>query len=303
MSIQAKKNRLYFLGFIYAFISFFLISPLLGNAQTQLRLSTFNMQDVRLLPGIFKEAESTDMKNMLAMEPDRLLAPYLREAGLAPKAESYTNWENTGLDRHIGGHYLSALALMYAATGNKQLLERLNYMISELKRCQDKNGDGNIGGVPGSHALWAAVKKGEVEAIRKKWVPFYNIHKTYAGTRDAYLYEGNQQAKKMLVKFSDWFVQLSSALTEQKMQDMLQIEYGGINEVLADVFAITGNKEYLDAAYKFSHKAILEPLEKNQDKLNNLHANTQIPKVIGFKRIADLNQDSDAAGELPHSSL
>jgi len=255
-------------------------------------LEPFRLQEVQLLPGIFKDAETTDLKYMLAMVPDRLLAPYLREAGLTPKAPSYTNWENTGLDGHMGGHYLSALATMYASNGNKEVLVRLNYMISELKRCQDANGNGYIGGVPGSKQLWAAVMSGDIEAINKKWVPLYNIHKTYAGIRDAYLYTGNETARGMLIKFSDWFVQLSTSLSPQKMQQMLQIEQGGINEVLADVYFLTNDKKYLKAAYSFSHQAILDPLEKGEDKLNNLHANTQIPKVIGFKRIADVNGDS-----------
>jgi DUF1680 family protein len=247
---------------------------------------------VQLLPGIFKDAQSTDLKYILELKPDRLLAPYLREAGLRPKAQSYTNWENTGLDGHIGGHYLSALAMMYASTGDKQVHALLNYMIAELKKCQDKNGNGYIGGAPGSKELWTAVMKGNIATLNKKWVPLYNIHKVYAGIRDAYLYAGNETAKEMFIRFSDWFVQLSTSLGEQKMQQMLQTEHGGINEVLADVYALTGDKKYLTAAYSFSHQAILKPLEKDQDKLDNLHANTQIPKIIGFKRIADVNADT-----------
>jgi uncharacterized protein len=270
-----------------------LMVPFAGTAQLHDHLTSFKNEDVRLLPGVFKQAQQTDLKYMLALDKDKLLAPFLREAGLPPRAQSYTNWENSGLDGHIGGHYLSALAMMYAATGNKEVQQRLSYMVDELKKCQDKNGDGYIGGVPGSKELWAEIMQGNVDALKKKWVPLYNIHKVYAGLRDAYLYADNEQAKKMLVKFSDWFVKLSMALTPRKMQEMLQTEHGGINEVLADVYELTGNKKYLDAAYSFSHKAILEPLENGKDSLNNLHANTQIPKIIGFKRIADVNEDSN----------
>jgi len=273
-------------------ISIFLLSSLTLKAQYTPQLEAFRLQDVKLLPGIFNDAETTDLNYMMQMVPDRLLAPYLREAGLKPKAESYTNWENTGLDGHIGGHYLSALAMMYASTGNQAVLSRLNYMIAELKKCQDKNGDGYIGGVPGSKELWPSVKKGDLSLFKKKWVPFYNIHKTFAGIRDAYLYTGNQTAKTMLIKFADWFVDLSTSISAQKMQEILQTEQGGVNEVMADVYGLTGDKKYLTAAYSFSHQAILTPLEKGQDKLNNLHANTQIPKVIGFKRIADVGADS-----------
>jgi len=269
-----------------------LVASLSYALHGQAKLKTFPLQDVKLLPGMFKDAEYTDMRYMMALKPDRLLAPYLREAGLKPKAESYTNWENTGLDGHIGGHYLSALAMMYASTGDQQMLDRLDYMIAELKRCQDANGNGYVGGVPGSKALWAEVMAGNLNSFKKKWVPLYNIHKTIAGIRDAYVYAGNETAKTMLIKFADWFVQLSTSLTPQKMQEMLQTEHGGVNEVLADVYGLTGDKKYLTAAYSFSHQAILLPLEKDQDKLNNLHANTQIPKIIGFKRIADLDGDT-----------
>src|SRR5476651_2344102 len=269
-----------------------LVASLSYTSHGQAKLKTFPLQDVKLLPGMFKDAEYTDLRYMMALKPDRLLAPYLREAGLKPKAESYTNWENTGLDGHIGGHYLSALAMMYASTGDQQMHDRLDYMIAELKRCQDANGNGYVGGVPGSKALWTAVMAGDVKAIAKKWVPLYNIHKTIAGIRDAYVYAGNATAKTMLIKFADWFVQLSTSLTPQKMQEMLQTEHGGVNEVLADVYGLTGDKKYLTAAYSFSHQAILLPLEKDQDKLNNLHANTQISKIIGFKRIADLDGDT-----------
>ena len=269
------------------------VGPFAVTAQSHRPLSSFKYEDVQLLPGVFKAAEQTDLNYILALDKDKLLAPFLREAGLPTKAESYTNWENSGLDGHIGGHYLSALAMMYAATGNEETHKRLTYMVNELQKCQDKNGDGYIGGVPGSKALWAAVMQGDIDALKKKWVPLYNIHKVYAGLRDAYVIAGNEQAKKMLINFSDWFVKLSLALTPQKMQEMLRTEHGGVNEVLADVYALTGDKKYLDAAYSFSHKAILEPLENGQDKLSNLHANTQIPKIIGFKRIADVNEDSD----------
>ena len=274
-------------------LTFLLLFSLSVNAQLQPKLKSFRLQEVQLLPGIFKDAEDTDLKYIMEMVPDRLLAPYLREAGLPKKAESYTNWENTGLDGHMGGHYLSALSLMYASTGDKKVLERLNYMLNELKKCQDKNGDGYLGGVPGSKALWEEVSSGKINGLfNQKWVPLYNIHKMYAGLRDAYLNTNSKLAKDMLIKFSDWMIKITAKLDEKQMQTLLRTEQGGINETFADVYAITGDTKYLDLAIKFSHKAILEPLENNQDKLDNLHANTQIPKVIGFERIAELNGDS-----------
>lgn len=277
------------------FFAALLYFPLAGAAQS--KINAFRIEQVKLLPGIFKDAQNTDLNYMLALEPDRLLAPFLREAGLEPKASSYKNWENTGLDGHIGGHYLTALALMYASTGDKQVLDRLNYMLSELKRCQDKNGNGYIGGVPGSREFWPLVASKKVEVsnfgIGKKWVPLYNIHKTYAGLRDAWLLAHSQLAKNMLISFSDWMLAITKDLSDSDIQKLLQSEYGGLNEVFADVSEITGDKKYLDLAVKFSQLSLLKPLINHEDKLNGMHANTQIPKVIGFERIATLNGNAD----------
>ncbi len=279
-------------------ISLCLLTVAIGlnvSAQSPQAIKTFAYNDLSITGGVFKQAATTDLRYMMQLEPDRLLAPYLREAGLPAKAKSYENWENTGLDGHIGGHYVSALAMMYASYQDAESLKRLNYMIDELKRCQDQSADGYIGGVPGSKELWMAVMAGNIEAINKKWVPFYNIHKTFAGLRDAYLFAGNTKAKDMLIKYADWFVKVSTQLSVAQMQQMLRTEHGGVNEVLADVYQMTNDKKYLDAARKFSQESILQPLVSGEDKLDNLHANTQIPKIIGFERIAELSGDKDYA--------
>jgi len=260
-------------------------------------LKLFPLQDVRLGASPFLEAQQTDLHYMMEMEPDRLLAPFLREAGLPLKKPTYGNWESTGLDGHMGGHYLSALALMYASTGDAEVKQRLDYFVAELKRCQEKNGNGYIGGIPEGSAVWQAIARGEMKAdnfsVNGKWVPWYNLHKVYAGLRDAYKYAGNEDARAMLVALSDWALALSSHLTDEQMQNMLRAEHGGMNEVLADVAEMTGQKKYMDLAVRFSHQAILRPLEEKQDKLTGLHANTQIPKVIGFKRIGDMTGRRD----------
>lgn len=278
----------------YLFLFCFLLT---GKAQTQQEVSYFPLQDVKLLESPFLQAQQTDLHYIMAMEPDRLLAPFLREAGLTPKAPSYTNWENTGLDGHIGGHYISALSMMYAATGDTAIYNRLNYMLNELHRAQQAVGTGFIGGTPGSLQLWKEIKAGNIRAggfdLNGKWVPLYNIHKTYAGLRDAYLYAGSDLARQMLVALTDWMIDITAGLTDQQMQDMLRSEHGGLNETFADVAEITGDKKYLELARRFSHKVILDPLVKDEDCLTGMHANTQIPKVIGYKRIADLAQDQN----------
>ncbi|MDX8337757.1 glycoside hydrolase family 127 protein [Draconibacterium sp. IB214405] len=259
----------------------------------------FNLGDVKLLDSEFKNAQELDKQYLLTLEPDRLLAPFLREAGLETKAESYPNWENTGLDGHIGGHYLTGLSLMYAATGDKEIKQRLDYMISELKRCQDANGNGYIGGVPGGQTMWDEVKSGDIRAgafsLNEKWVPLYNIHKTYAGLRDAWLYAHSETAKQMLVDMTDWMLDVVAALSDEQIQTMLNSEYGGLNETFADVAEITGEEKYLELAKKFSHHVILDPLIEHRDDLDGKHANTQIPKVIGYQRVAELGGDASWA--------
>jgi DUF1680 family protein len=259
-------------------------------------LQTFPLSDVRLLASPFKDAEQVDLKYMLQLNPDRLLAPFLADAGLEPKAERYTNWESSGLDGHTCGHYLTALALMVASTGDTVVEHRLNYMINELARCQQKNGNGYVGGIPGGKSMWDDVAQGKLKAdnfsVNKKWVPWYNLHKLFAGLRDAYLYAGNKQALDVFLNLSNWCVTLTSSLSDKQMESMMRAEHGGMNELLADAYALTGDKKYLEQAKRFSHKAILDPLLKHEDKLNGLHANTQIPKVIGFERIAELTGDT-----------
>ncbi len=255
-------------------------------AQERLYDNEFSLGDVQLLDGPFKHALDLNVDVLLQYDTDRLLAPYFKEAGLEPKAESFPCWD--GLDGHIGGHYLSALAIHYAATGNKALKERMDYMIAELKKCQDANGDGYVGGVPGGAPLWKELKQGKVDLIWKYWVPWYNVHKTYAGLRDAWVYTGNTRARDMFVLFCDWAVDLIANIDDKAMESMLDNEFGGMDEVLADAYAITGDSKYLDAARRFSHHWLLDSMVAGVDNLDNKHANTQVPKVVGYQRIAEL---------------
>jgi len=255
------------------------------------KVQYFKLQDVRLLKSPFKKAQQVDLDYMMKLDPDKLLAPYLKEAGLQPKARNYPNWESQGLDGHIGGHYLSALSMMYASTGDKELLDRVNYMVKELNRCQKQDPSGYIGGVPNGKEMWEKVAQGDVDAVKSRWVPWYNVHKIFCGLRDAYLFTGNQMAEKVLVKLSDWCWKETHNLSEEQMQKMLQTEYGGMDKVLVDVAQITGNKKYLKLAKRFSKHSLLDPLMAEKDELTGLHANTQIPIVLGFERIAQETGD------------
>ncbi len=266
------------------------------HAQARLYPNEFPLGDVTLLDGPFKHARDLNIQTLLKYDIDRILAPFRKEAGLPLKGELYPNWQ--GLDGHIGGHYLTAMAMNYAATGNTECKSRMEYMISELRECQDANeknhpewGIGYIGGIPNSNKIWSTFQKGDFRTYNSTWAPWYNIHKLYAGLRDAWSYTGNEEAKTIFLEFCDWAIKISSGLSDEQMQSMLNMEHGGINETLADAFAITGDEKYLIAAKRFSHTMLLDAMSSDIDNLDNKHANTQVPKAIGFQRLAELSND------------
>jgi uncharacterized protein len=270
------------------------------QAQEKLYPNEFPLSDVKLLDGPFKHAQDLNIHVLLKYDIDRLIAPFRKEAGLPEKAKLYPNWE--GLDGHVGGHYLSALAMNYASTGNAECKKRMEYMISELKACQEANGKNNpewgkgyVGGAPNSKQIWSTLQKGDFAAYRAAWVPWYNVHKLYSGLRDAWLYVGNEDAKDIFLKFCDWGIYITSELTDQQMEQMLDTEHGGMNETFADAYQMTGDEKYMIAAKRFSHRMLLDAMASGNDNLDNKHANTQVPKAVGFQRIAELSHDEEYA--------
>lgn len=283
---------------LFSFLVSLLIAAVSVYAQDRLYSNEFPLGDVKLLDGPLKTARDLNLEVLMQYDVDRMLAPYRKEAGLQMKAKPYPNWD--GLDGHIAGHYLSAMAMNYAATGMEECRERMDYMLSELKEvhaAHTKNhpewGTDYIGGFPESDRLWSSFKKGEFGVYFGAWAPFYNLHKMYAGLRDAWVYCGREDAKEMFLAFSDWAINLTAGFTDEQMQAMMGNEQGGMNEVLADAYAVSGDVKYLDAARRFSHRQILDPLSKGMDRLDNLHANTQVPKAQGFSRIGELSGDEN----------
>ncbi len=242
---------------------------------------------VRVTGGPLKRAQDLNAEYLLKLEPDRMMAFYRKRAGLEPKAQGYTGWDGDGrnLTGHIAGHYLSGVSLMFAATGDARFKERADYIVKEMKEVQDKNGDGYLGAVEGLREKFAEVAKGNIKStffdLNGLWSPWYTLHKTYAGLRDAYRFTGNQTALELEIKFAAWAETIMAQLNPEQTQQMLNTEFGGMNEVLADLYADTGDKRWLNLSHRFDHHAFLDPLKRREDKLAGQHGNTQVPKMLG----------------------
>ena len=242
---------------------------------------------VRVTGGPLKRAQDLNGEYLLKLEPDRMLAYYRKRAGLTPKAEGYTGWDGDGrnLTGHIAGHYLSGVSLMYAATGDVRFKERADYIVKELKEVQDKNGDGYLGALEGLREKFAEVTSGNIKSsffdLNGLWSPWYTLHKTYAGLRDAYRYTGNRTALELETKYAAWAESIMSKLNDEQTQKMLNTEFGGMNEVFADLYADTGDKRWLALSHRFDHHAFVDPLKRREDKLAGQHGNTQVPKMLG----------------------
>ena len=259
------------------------------------RAAAFNLADVRLLEGPFRQAQERDGRYLLQLEPDRLLHNFRVNAGLTPKAPVYGGWESVQpwvdirCHGHTLGHYLSACSLMFASTGDQRFKQRSDYIVTELRDCQEAGKSGIVCAFPDGEAPFHDI----VDATRFVGVPWYTMHKIFAGLRDAYLHSNNRMALDVLVKLSDWAIANTQKLSDEQFQRMLDTEHGGMNEVLADVYALTREPRFLTLAQRFCHRALLDPLAQTRDTLDGLHSNTQIPKVIGFNRLYELTGQAD----------
>ena len=285
------------------------LSSLLAYGQSELYPQHFNLEEVTLLDSPFKTAMGINDKLLLEYDADRLLAPFVREAGLTKKAGKYQNWLNEhpsfsnwglsswSLEGHVGGHYLTALALAYAAsddtTVKTKMKARLDYMLDILKDCQDAykgntaGMEGFIGGQPITQ-IWTGLYANNLQPFRQYggWVPFYCQHKVLAGLRDAWIYTGSELARDLYKGVCDWAVNVVSHLSDSDMQNVLGWEHGGMNETLVDAATLFNDSRYLTAAVKYSHRQMLDGMQTlNKSFLDGKHANTQLPKYIGFERI------------------
>jgi DUF1680 family protein len=262
----------------------------------------FDLDQVRLTDGPFKVAQETDEAYLLKLDPDRFLAWFRKEAGLTPKGQVYGGWESQGVAGHDCGHYLSALAQMYASTGNPEYKRRADYIVSEFDACQKANGNGYVAAIPNGKQIFAQIKAGQIDTRRGLnggWAPWYTIHKELAGLLDVYHYCNNDEALTVAKGLANWVGDEIGGLSHDQMQHMLQVEQGGMTEALANLYGITHDEKYLALAENFRHDQVFVPLAQGHDILDGFHANTQIPKFIGYQRVYELTGDAewDAAAE------
>jgi uncharacterized protein len=254
------------------------------------------LESVRLTGGPLKHAQDLEFAYLLALEPNRMLAFLRRSAKLEPKAQGYGGWDGDGrqLTGHIAGHYLSGVSLAFAATGDDRYKERADYIVTELKLIQDAQADGYLGALMDKDrvdgkVLFEQLSKGIIRSggfdLNGMWSPWYVQHKIFAGLRDAYRYTGNRTALAVEIKFAAWAEAILAPLSDEQIQRMLATEFGGMNEVLADLYADTGDRRWLALAGKFHHVAVVDRLAERKDILPGIHGNTQIPKLYGALKI------------------
>jgi uncharacterized protein len=276
-------------------IAFINLQVCFGQAASQVipdKAQPFPLTSVRLGDGPFRDAMLLDERYLLSLEPNRFLHTFRINAGLPSTAKPYGGWEKPDceLRGHSLGHYLSACSLMYASTGNVELKQRAETIVAELAKCQEAlpsqgYNKGYLSAFPESFI-------DRVEQGKQVWAPWYTLHKIMAGLLDAYEYCGNKQALDVLVKNADWVKFRIDKLSEKQIQIMLRTEFGGMNDVLTNLYCLTGNPEHLRLARAFDHRQIFDMMAKKHDGLDGFHGNTQIPKIIGACREYEMTGNS-----------
>jgi DUF1680 family protein len=284
---------------ILALFAALLLAPLAvfsaAEPKVQLKARPFDLQQVRLLDGPFKDAQERERKYLHELDADRLLLNFRVTAGLPATAAPLGGWEapKCELRGHFVGHYLSACALMYASTGDEKLKAKADYIVAELAKCQAALPDKGYN--KGFLSAYPESLFDRVDKCEHVWAPYYTLHKIMAGLLDMYQQAGNRQALDVLVKMADWLKFRIDRLSHEQQQKALGNEHGGMNEVFANLYGVTGNPDHLKLARAFNHEAIFAPLAHGQDQLNGKHANTQIPKIIGAAREYELTGEDEFA--------
>jgi DUF1680 family protein len=254
-------------------------------AKVQWKAEPFSMTEVRLLPSPWKDMMELDRSYLYSLPNDRLAYNFRVTAGLPTQdVDPLGGWEapDCELRGHYVGHYLSSCALLHASTGDQPIKAKADDLVAILAECQFK--DGYLGAYP-------ATFYDKLRNHEKVWAPFYTYHKILAGMLDMYEHTGNPQALAVAQKMADWAIAYTHPIPDDQWQRMLLTEHGGMNEASFNLYAITGERKYRDLGYRFEHKKIFDPLAANEDNLDDNHANTNIPKVIGAIRGYELTGD------------
>jgi DUF1680 family protein len=247
----------------------------------------FPMKNVRLGEGPCKVAMEADRQFLHSLPPDRLVHTFRINAGLPSSAQPLGGWEAPDCElrgHYAGGHYLSAAALMYASTGDEEIKKNGTAVVTELGKCQDAMKSGYLSAFPVE--FFDRLRERE-----RVWAPFYTVHKIMAGLLDMYVYCDNEQALEMVQKMAGWTAGYTGSLSYEHMQRVLGTEFGGMGEVLCNLYAVTGKDYYLEVAQRFDKKAFFDPLAAHRDELKGLHVNTHIPQVIAAARYYELTGD------------
>jgi uncharacterized protein len=251
------------------------------------KLEPFPLSSVRLTGGIFKEQEELNSRYLDSLAVDRLLHSFRVTSGITSNATPYGGWEDPGCElrgHFAGGHYLSAVALASAGSGNTDLKNRGNELVAGLDACQKKNPQGYLSAYPTD--LFEHLAEG-----KPVWAPFYTYHKIMAGLLDMYTLTGNTDALQVAEGMARWTGQYFQGISNEQRQRMLRVEYGGMNEVLVNLAAVTKKDHYLALAHLFEQPSFLDPLASRRDELTGLHANTHVPKIIGAARMYEVTGD------------
>lgn len=259
------------------------------------------LKDVSLRPSPYRTAVEANLKYLKSLSADRFLHNYCKSAGLPPKGEVYGGWESETIAGEGAGHYLSALSLMHAQTGDADCKARVAYIVSEMGRVQKAQGDGYCAGflrkrkdgtIVDGKEIFAEIVAGRIYStgfdLNGAWSPLYNVHKVFAGLLDAQALTGDRQALTVALGFAAFLDKVFSRLDDAQMQEVLACEYGGLNESFAELYSRTGDRRWLALAERIYDNRNLDPLLAGEDKLANTHANTQIPKVIGMARLSEV---------------
>ncbi len=262
-----------------------------GKSQTE-RVSwaalPFSTSQIRLLPGPCQEAQEANRRYLHTLPVDRLAHSFRVTAGIPSSAQPLGGWEkpDSELRGHFaGGHYLSAVALLYASTRDEELKKNGDALVAALAACQKEMKNGYLSAFPIEF----------FDRLRdrvKVWAPFYTVHKIMAGHLDMYVHGGNEQALETAEKMASWVDGWTAPLSYDHMQRVLGTEFGGMGEVLCNLYAVTGKQHYLRVAKRFDHAQFLDPLASHRDELKGLHVNTQIPKVIAAARRYELTGEA-----------